>query len=410
MENKLETSEEYKQRLQTEELTEEDEPSGVESATEENLDGDYINEEPFNPNLIKISSKSISVEAIQRRLKQRTLNINPSFQRNYVWDKERKSRLIESMILKIPLPMFYVSESPEGNWEVVDGLQRLSTIRDFVLGDKFDGNGFALEKMEFLSILNGKTFNDLNADSKANSIVNNIMDAQLSFTVISPDTPEKVKRNIFKRLNTGGMKLEPQEIRHALYEGKSTEILKELSVSEEFLNATDKSIKDGRMVARELILRFFAFYLNDRTKIANLRSRFSMDDLLSDTMMLMNDIENSDIVDLAITKFKVGMTRSKELFEKHAFRASTPRMEKKRAVNRYLFEVWANILSEMEDWQYSKLMQNKELFFEAYDKIISEPSSDFTTSIGRYAGSSSGAKIRYDKLWSLLNGVINNVA
>lgn len=93
--------------------------------------------DPFNPEEISIDTKTIAMETLLRRLEQNTIRLNPNFQRKEVWNDERKSQLIESLILKIPIPMFYVSSDEKSNWTVVDGLQRLSTIRDFVLGKEY---------------------------------------------------------------------------------------------------------------------------------------------------------------------------------------------------------------------------------------------------------------------------------
>lgn len=98
-----------------------------------------------------------------RRLQQGTITLNPDFQRQEVWDQKRKSQLIESLLLKIPIPMFYVSSDEKSNWTVVDGLQRISTLRDFVLGKEYlkdpsknlnkKGSGFKLQGLEFGRIL-----------------------------------------------------------------------------------------------------------------------------------------------------------------------------------------------------------------------------------------------------------------
>ena len=128
-----------------EELAEDGSKTGVEA---ENEDEDIL--EPFDPDSISIESKVIAMDTVIRRLEQGTILLAPNFQRNEVWDATRRSRLIESLMLKIPLPMLYVAANTEGSWEVVDGLQRLSTIRDFILGDK---QGKKLKLSNFICIL-----------------------------------------------------------------------------------------------------------------------------------------------------------------------------------------------------------------------------------------------------------------
>ena len=117
---------------------------------------DYELTEPFNPKDIKISQKIISLDQIVSRMKNGTIRLSPDFQRNEVWDNKKKSLLIESLLLSIPIPMFYVAADEDGNWDVVDGLQRLSALRDFIITKTL-----VLKKLEFWKEYDGKTFDDL---------------------------------------------------------------------------------------------------------------------------------------------------------------------------------------------------------------------------------------------------------
>ena len=245
--------------------------------------------QPFDPEKISIDTKGVTMDTCLRQLEQGTIILNPDFQRNEVWTHEKKCRLIESLMLKIPIPMFYVSADEKGIFYVVDGLQRLSTIRSFVLGDKYletrrpalKGEGFKLDDLEFW----GKQYNDLNFNDLPINIQNRILETEFTFTIINPGTPEEVKRNIFKRINTGGAPLTPQEIRHALYIGESTKLLLRLSQLTVFLDATGNSVKANRMMDRELILRFLAFTVRSYT---NYPKNGNMDTFLSDTMRIIN--------------------------------------------------------------------------------------------------------------------------
>mgnify|MGYP003290079602 FL=1 len=240
----------------------EEEMTGVEDEAD-----DDESKQPFDPSSISIEKRVITMDAIIRRLEQKTIKLNPGFQRKEVWDETRKCQLIESLLLCIPIPMFYVSADTQGGWTVVDGLQRLSTIRDFVLGQDFllngdaskKGHGFRLWGLEFCgSLLNGRNMAEL-----PTLYANRIMETEFTFTVINPGTPEDVKRNIFKRINTGGMILSQQEIRNALYGGGCSALLNELAEMRCFKNATGWSVKSLRMEDKELVLRFVAFLIRD---------------------------------------------------------------------------------------------------------------------------------------------------
>ena len=352
------------------------EPAGVEADDADDLI------EPFDPDLISIEQRVVPMDTLIRRLKQGSVRLNPNFQRKEVWDDGRRSRLIESIILRIPLPMFYVSADVEGRWDVVDGLQRLSTIRNFILGDENKAK-LRLEKLEFLGErLNGKTFDDIDINSPAyQRMINTILETEMRFTIINPGTPEEVKRNVFKRLNTGGLPLTSQEIRHALYQGQVTDLLATLAESKYFKEATDNSINDSRMAARELVLYFLAFAVFPHTAYKG-----NMDTWLSNAMRVINlmpnleqsklikifgsqenipDIKIKTIEELA-SHFELAMTRGLVLFEKHAFRKSSIQGSRRTPVNKALFETWGNILTGLSQENFGTLLENKKLLISSY--------------------------------------------
>jgi hypothetical protein len=396
-----------------EELAEDGSKIGIEA---ENEDEDIL--EPFDPDSISIESKVIAMDTLLRRLDQKTIHLAPNFQRSEVWDPTRRSRLIESLMLKIPLPMFYVAANEEGKWEVVDGLQRLSTIRDFMLGDK-DGKKLKLSNLEFLgNKFNGKIFDNIEKDSSQIRLINTIRETEMRFTVINPGTPEEVKRNIFKRINTGGMPLTAQEIRHALYQGKSSDLLIELINMPEFKETINSNINDSRMGARELVLRFLAFLIVPVTEYQS-----DMDKFLSNAMRIINcmpemeqqkiaKIYNRDsvpkikyrkIADLK-SKFILGMQRGKILFGDHAFRKSLPRDQRKSPINKALFESWSNVLCELNEADFQLLESRKEDFLVKYKQQLN--SSNFNDSISRHASQKINGVI---ERYKVINGIVKDI-
>lgn len=401
-----------------------------ESGNDTGIESDSSEEDiftiPFNPDEISIYTKSISLQSVLGRIRKNEIILNPSFQRKTVWDIEKKSRLIESMMLNIPLPMFYVSSDKNNNWTVVDGLQRLSTIKEFILGNynnntkKYDEKGFKLKKLEFWTNLEGFNIHDIEFPGKP---YNNIMETELSFTIINPDTPEEVKRNIFKRINTGGMPLTSQEIRHALYQGFSTILLEELVENEYFLNAVEK-IDDTRMSGRELILRFLSFYIRN---YENYIRDSSMDNHLSLTMRIINilddlsfekikkEFENDKNLNLdnlysSIRKvslkelkvdFEIAMLRCRQLFGSHTFRKSFPG-KRRTAINKTLFEVFSNILVSLSEEEFNKLIENKNDFLLEYKNRFLM-TTEFSNIIGRDSHKITSVKTRYSTLLELVN-------
>lgn len=363
--------------------------------------------EPFNPELISIDTKKITMDTLLRRLKQGTINLNPDFQRNYVWTTEKKCQLIESLMLKIPLPMFYVSADEQGNYTVVDGLQRLTTIKEFILDKKFK-----LKKLEFWSDqYDNSSFEDL-----PTYIENRILETEFTFTVINPGTPEVVKRNIFKRVNRGGEPLTEQEIRHALYSGISTRLLKELASREEFLKATNNSIKPERMLDREFILRLLSFMLR---KYSSYPKNGNMDTFLSDTLKIINVIPNlhskelnkidgnleEDIkvndIEILRNNFIIGMNRSFIIFGEHAFRKSYGN-RRKTPINKALFEVWGVLFGELKEEKFDLLKKNKRSFLNEYrDSYLKD--YKFNDIISRNALKHSSVIERYTELSNLID-------
>jgi hypothetical protein len=378
--------------------------------------------DPFDPEEISINTKLFGMDACLRRLIQGTIILNPNFQRQEVWTIDKKSRLIESLMLKIPIPMFYVSSDENGILTVVDGLQRFSTIRDFVLGKEFlqtrneniKGEGFRLQDLEFWKEYEGKNFKELPIN-----IVNRILETEFTFTVINPGTPEEVRRNIFKRINTGGLPLSSQEIRNALYIGNATLMLNDLAISKAFKQATDYSIKNQRMEDKELILRFVSFLVRRHTSFTKV---ISVDTWLSDTMIIVNALPDLDTRELkkqvskknptidlnsinpisleSINKlFKFAMNRAFKLFGNHTFRKSYPG-KRRTPINKSLFETWGVLLSEITEQEFSNLLKNKDLMMEEYKKLIDD--YDFVVIISRDSMKPTSIKRRFDIINKLI--------
>ena len=246
---------------------------------------------------------------------------------------------------------------------------------------------------------------------------NRILEAQFQVTVIQPTTPEVVRRNIFKRINTGGVQLNSQEIRNAIYTGKATELLNEMAKMECFVKLVGNSVNKQRMQDKELILRFLSFMVRNYT---DYNRTVTADMWLGDTMIIINsmdDLNNLDYrrlsnwktkeplkiktlqKDYILSYFERSMTRCSEMFGEHAFRKSFEG-EKKSPINRCLFETWAVVMGRYSVPEYKKLYSNRREFLEDYRKII-KTDTDFDLSISKYSMRHSLLKKRFQMLIDL---------
>ncbi|MGH3833268.1 MAG: DUF262 domain-containing protein [Pseudonocardiaceae bacterium] len=290
-------------------------------------------ERPWNPEDIRVSTKNFSIRNVLDMIAGNDLELTPDFQRNLVWKNPQKSRLIESILLQIPLPAFYFAEDSEGMMRVVDGLQRLSTVNEFAGAGPSEK--FSLTGLEYLKNAMGKRFDELPSPWRRR-----IYNAQIVVHVIDPTTPARVKYNIFKRINTGGSPLNNQEIRHCMSKQRSRDFLKRCTSLPEFDRATGGKLRDHiRMNDREMVLRFCAFSILGEDTYSESRFR-AMDPFLEhatellDDKMLISDVQLNELVE----RFRLAMVNSYEVFGDHAFRKWPLGVESLNPINRPLFE------------------------------------------------------------------------
>lgn len=199
--------------------------------------------------------KDREVEALHGKFVKGRLILQPDFQRKFVWDKGKASRLIESAILDIPLPVVYLSEETDGKEYVIDGQQRLTAFFSFI-DDKFpDGSNFRLSGLKVLSDLNKKAFRDLNDDQQ-----DKVRGCAIRTITFKRESDPNLKFEIFERLNTGSVSLNDQELRNCIYRGRYNAVLKELSEDSNFRFILDLQSPEKRMRDLELVLRFAAFF------------------------------------------------------------------------------------------------------------------------------------------------------
>ncbi len=231
---------------------------------ENNNDSRELSDIPKEERILRTQAYDKSVSDVVNMMTNDDILLNPDYQRMYIWDNKKASLLIESLLLNVPIPVIYVAEDDESKWNVVDGLQRLETLR------RFFANEFKLRGLEVLSELNGTQYSLL-PPKAARILRNGILRIILIFRESHPD----IKYEIFMRLNRGSVRLTEQELRNCLYRGSFNELLKELREYPHFLEMLNRYEPHKRMSDAELILRFFTISDSYNFEKAELSSEYT---------------------------------------------------------------------------------------------------------------------------------------
>jgi predicted transcriptional regulator len=282
-----------------------------------------MNENNYVDTIVKIDKVQYSLYELKRKYDERKdIILNPNFQRGEAWKTDKqKSELIESVLMGVPIPLFYFFETKSGVMEVVDGRQRITTFIDFF------NNKFPLTYLPYLSNLNTKYFKDLEPRLQAK-----IEDYQIMINIIQPPTPERMKFDIFNRINRGGTELNHQEMRNALYQGHATKLLKELSEEDIFQKATDNKLDTMTMTDKEWILRVFYIYLL-KIKHWKFSYLYDINQCLDETMKYLNKFDNYEDLDDLKSDFIMTMRFFYQMFGVDGFKFS-----KNEELNINLFE------------------------------------------------------------------------
>ncbi|MDK9933668.1 DUF262 domain-containing protein [Bifidobacterium catenulatum] len=215
---------------------------------------------------VDFDNYDVTVDELVRRVSEKRIEISPSYQRQFRWDQNRQSELIESLLLGIPVPNLFMATNSNGDsgvqWEVVDGLQRTLTLLAFVGSDEQRNSAkidkLVLNGLEKLPLLNGLTYSQLPMD-----VAQSLLDRPVKVTVLNDKSDKRVRFDLFERLNTGGITLTAQEIRECVYRGPFMDLLQTLSEEPDFrkvVKVPKAKEKDGTL--QEYVLRFFAFHDN----------------------------------------------------------------------------------------------------------------------------------------------------
>lgn len=348
-------------------------------------------EHPFDPSKIKVNTVPAVVGQLMARIEHDEIDLAPDFQRmSGIWNAEKKSRLIESLLLRIPIPVFYVAADEEERWAVVDGVQRLSTIRDYVAGR------FTLTRLEYRTELDGRRHDDL-----PRAMQRRIAETQFIMNVIEPGTPPEVTFNIFSRINTGGTPLNGQEIRHAMNPGPVRNYLKQLAESDEFVRATDWSFRgNNRMDDRACVLRFLAFHMERWEEYKG----NSLDGHLDAAMKSINDM-GRDQRNILAEEFGKAMRAAADIFGNDAFRKRYVPSDSRYQISMPLFEAWSVQLARCSREQIDRLVERREEVRERFMALLNQD-QEFEQAIS----SSTGTLRRIRKRFAAIRDLVQELA
>lgn len=347
-----------------------------ENKVEEEIVGNDPITVPFDPNLIRIRRDPFTLGELIDKIEHDEVNFKTAFQRKSdLWDKTQQSRLMESVLLRLPLPAFYFDEIIEHEddiekrktiWQVIDGLQRCSAFNHFIVE-----RSFSLENLEFLTQFNGKYYKDLPRE-----LQRRISQTPITVYVVEKGTPEEVKFNIFKRINTGGLILTPQEIRHAMNQGIPADFVAELADLKEFKDATCHIIKTERMEDRDFITRYVSFYLQNYTSYQP-----DLDSFMNKGMGKIKLLTDTERVEMK-SRFIKSMQTAIKLFDDDAFRKRTNVYDRRKPINKALFEVQSVIYAKMSDSQLRLLVNKKNVFKHKFIQLNNDEKFRYAISSG----------------------------
>ncbi|WEB39905.1 DUF262 domain-containing protein [Streptomyces yunnanensis] len=375
------------------EVTADGRPTDIEREEAEDVVIEQITS-PFDPEHIDIDTRTTTVDLMLSRLRNEMIDLAPDFQRKAgIWTDGKQSRLIESLLLRIPIPSFYAAEKKDGSWAIVDGIQRLTSIARFVEPETVGADPLKLTGLEYLRNFEGAGFANLSGKLQIR-----LRETEVVVHVIRRGTPEPVMFNVFARINTGGEPLTRQEIRHALISGRARTLLAELAGTDEFRRATGYSVVGDRMADREMVLRFLAF----RMTSPHAYKPGDFDAFLAEAMHQVNRLDRAE-EDRLRTEFLTAMLAAEKIFGHHAFRKYRRNQQRKSPINKALFEAVSVNLAGLGDGDRQVLRQIDVL--DAFAELMEDAEFERAISVG--TGDARKVRKRFDAVKELFEGALD---
>lgn len=348
---------------------------------------------PFDPNEIDVDISVVNLGSLLEQLEYEEIDLKPEFQRSSdVWSKVKKSRLIESVLLGLPLPSFYFSEDPEtGKLTIVDGLQRLCAFKDFWL-ENDPKKKLILDGLQFLTTLNGITRDDLDRAQ-----IRRFKSLKVTLNTLRKSTPAKVKFVIFQRVNTAGVPLTQQEMRNALYQKKATDLLRRMAALDSFKEATGGKISTTRMTDCDFANRFVAFYLRKEQYEGDL------DPFMGDALDYVNKMPQAEIDNLC-DAFDQSMKVCYQLLGNNAFRRPNIKKGGYYRINKAIFEALSVSIAKLDVIEQAALVANKDAFSELIYSLFTN--EEFIRSVTSGTAKLPQVEYRFDQINKLIKSVL----
>ncbi|WP_431980936.1 DUF262 domain-containing protein [Streptomyces qinglanensis] len=349
---------------------------------------------PFQPDSIRIRTQTTTVDLLLSRLREGMIDLAPDFQRRAgIWSDRRQSRLIESLLLRIPISNLHMAQGDADKWAVVDGVQRLTAVARFMEPGLTGLGPLTLRGLEYLWRFNGNTYQDLTGRLKIR-----LRETQLTVHILEQGTPEAVKYNVFSRINTGGVPLKPQELRHALVPGAVRDYLADLAEDPAFGEATRWSVSNERMADREMVLRFLAF----RMSIPSEHTEKDFDRFLIVAMERVNTL-SVDLRKQYAREFRAAMRCAQDLFGEHAFRKWDGGERSSPVINKALFETISVTLALLDDQGRARLVASRAKLLDRFFVLMNNWDFDRAISVG--TGNPAKIRTRFQHVGPVFQGV-----
>ncbi len=345
---------------------------------------------PYRPSDIRVDTHPMNIGDLIEMIGANWINFDTEYQRlRNLWPEVLQSRLIESILLGLRLPAFYFEEVSRRKWNIIDGLQRCCAIQNFCVNKTLKLSG-----LEFL----GKDFNGKGYDDFPFEIRRELRMLPITVNILQAGTPPDVKYILFKRLNTGGMTLTPQEIRTAMFP-EVVPVLREMAESQDFVRVTHKKIPTKRQEDKDFVSRFIAFYLLGCQAYT---SNMDIDTFVNEAMQRLRDEvkSESEITGKMKADFIRSLLTAEKIFGEDAFRKRMRREDALKPLNKAYFEVLTTTFARLSAEDETCLVDRKELLKDNLIYLMNN--ATFATSISTGTG-------RLDRVQTRFKGVADAI-